>query len=274
MFTMYIESTMSATEILKKLETPETGAQSSIADVLDAKMAHYEKNAIMAGDVRVPVLAPDDKLHLSTSGRSRKNNDSLRKSHHRAQAAVQNLNYEMFSGDYSDTTFSSAQAALIDIWRLIMIDRTLFNNNVPKLVVVAFAEECVARGLIKLPNWAPDFFQNITAYTSCEFRGPGRGFINPDQEQKAAGGRTEKAMTSYTQEAASQGQDFETNIDSIAAEQEYARERGVVLPTMPEYHAMRKGPAAATSADPEDDAQEDPEQGNPKPKPTKEEDEE
>lgn len=253
MLAIYIKSSSDASEILNKLQTAGTGSDElgELVSDLDVKMKFYEENSIVGGDVRLPVLPDGDSIEMSTSARSRKDTTEMVRSLNREQAIVNNLTYEMFTGDYSNTTFSSARTAIIDIWRMIMIDRILFCRNVPKLMYIAWLEEVMAREMIELPEWAPDFFDNIYAYSVCEFRGPGMGWVDPDKDQRAAGGRIGQGLSSYTSEASSQGSDFESNIASIAREHEIARAAGVILPTMPEFIEMTNKAGNSSENEPE-----------------------
>lgn len=246
---IFIESPGTTEEILAKLTsmTP-SGSGNELAGLMDRRFSYYEENAIIADGVRLPVLPPGDKISMETASRAQNDTQSFRSAFLRSMAVQLNLTYEQFSGDYSDTTFSSARAAIIDVWRLIMVDRILFTQHVAYPVFVGFMEELFVRadelGLTWPTTW-PDFYDNMTAYTQCEFRGPGMGWVDPEKDVNAAGKRQEQALSSPTSEAALQGQDFRDNVDQIARDHAYARSKGVAVPGMVEYAALSAPPPPA-----------------------------
>jgi lambda family phage portal protein len=239
---VFIESESTSKEILEKLQTgAPTGAKNIIAELWDKRFDFYDDAELAADGARIPVLPPGDKIHMEATNRAADNVKDFRSAFMRGFAAQLNLSYEMFSGDYSETTFSSARAALIDIWRLITADRILFTQHVAYQVFVAFLEECFVRadelGIVWPAGWPP-FYDNMTAYSQCEFRGPGMGWVQPEQEVNAAGKRVVGGLSSPTSESSQQGQDFRDNIDQTARDFAYARSKKVYLPGMPEFVAM------------------------------------
>lgn len=246
MLSVFVESESTSTEMLAKLTaaTP-SGSANILAELWDKRFDFYEEEELAANGSRIPVLPPGDKIHMETANRAAADVKDFRSAFMRGFAAQLNLSYEMFSGDYSETTFSSARAALIDIWRLITADRILFTQHVAYPVFVGFLEECFVRADelgIDWPAAWPDFYENMTAYSQCEFRGPGMGWVQPEQDAKASALRQEQALTSPTFEAAQQGQDFRDNVDQIERDHNYARSKGVIVPGMKEYAAHKAPP--------------------------------
>lgn len=242
---VFVESESTSAEMLQKLTTAApAGGSNVLADLWDKRFEFYEEQELTANGARIPVLPPGDKIHMESANRAADSTKDFRSAFMRGFAAQLNLSYEMFSGDYSETTFSSARAALIDIWRLTTADRILFTQHVPYPVFVAVLEEFYVRQDELGIDWpdGPDFYENMTAWSQCEFRGPGMGWVQPEQDAKAAGLRQEQALTSPTFEAAQQGQDFRDNVDAIARDHAYARSKGVIVPGMKEYAAFKDPP--------------------------------
>jgi lambda family phage portal protein len=254
---VYIESPGTTAEMIQKLTagTP-SGASDPLSNFFDKRFDYYENedNSLTADGVRIPVLPPGDKISMEAVNRAADDPTDFRSSFLRVLAAQLNLTYEQFSGDYSKTTFSSARAAIIDIWRLVTLDRIFFTQHVAYPIFAAWLEECYVRADelgIDWPSTWPDFHENMAAFTQCEFRGPGMGWVDPQKDVTAAGLRVEQGLTSPTFEASQQGQDFRDNVDQTARDYAYARSKGVAIPGMPEYTAMQNPvPPADPNADP------------------------
>lgn len=236
---IFIESPATSEEMLQKLtaKTPD-GSSNPLLDLWDKRFGLYDELALTADDVRIPVLAPGDKITMSSSGQAAQDDSSLRSAWIRGMARQTHLTYEQFSGDYSETTFSSARAAIIDSWRLVTVDRILFTQHVPLQCFAGFLEELWVRGDEIGFDWPasfPDFYDNVEAYCQADFRGPGMGWVDPEKDVNAAGKRVDQALTSPTRESAMQGEDFRDTIDQIARDRAYAKRKGVPLPGTPEY---------------------------------------
>lgn len=254
---VFIESESTSKEMLEKLTTAAPASGKSILEVLwDKRFDYYEDNEIVADGARIPVLPPGDKIHMEVANRAADNVKDFRSAFMRGFAAQLNLSYEMFSGDYSETTFSSARAALIDIWRMITADRILFTQHVAYPIFVGFLEELWVRqdelGIV-WPD-GPDFYDAMTAWSQCEFRGPGMGWVDPLKDATAAKERMGLALDSPTSNAAAQGSSFTDTVDQMSRDFAYARSKDVLLPGMPEYHAMlRPAPPEGEGDDGGDD---------------------
>jgi lambda family phage portal protein len=207
---VFIESPGTTAEMLQKLTagTP-SGASDPLSNLFDKRFDYYEDNSITADGVRIPVLPPGDKITMSAVNRAADDTGDFRAAFLRVLASQLHLTYEQFSGDYSATTFSSARAAIIDIWRLVMLDRIFFTQHVAYPVFAAWLEECYVRADelgIDWPDAWPDFHENMAAFTQCEFRGPGMGWVDPQKDVTAAGLRVEQGLTSPTGSDAGSGQ--------------------------------------------------------------------
>lgn len=244
LLSIFVESEDIPADVLQRLSTQApTGTVSAFGEMLDRRMDFYEENQLVADGVRIPVLPPGDKIQMTQTSRASIDSKDFRNAFIRQMAAELNLTYEQFSGDYSETTFSSARAALIDIWRMISVDRVLFTQHVAYPIFAAFVEEMWVRGDeigFAWPAAWPDFYDNMTAYTQCEFRGPGMGWVDPYKDAQGAESRQKQGLTSPTFEAAVQGQDFRDNIDQISRDHAYARRKGVAIPGMPEFAELQR----------------------------------
>ncbi|MBI5135783.1 MAG: phage portal protein [Nitrospirae bacterium] len=143
-------------------------------------------------------------------------------------AAGLNFPYELLVKDFSQTTYSSARAALMEAWRFFQGRRRWLSVYWASPVYALWLEEAVSRGLVE----APDFYANRAAYCRARWIGPGRGWIDPVKEAQAAALRIKLGISTWQQECAEQGLDWEEVFEQLAVERQKAEELGLPLPDM------------------------------------------
>ena len=251
---IFVESDSTAADVLAKLQAAPTKGGSGTSDLLemwDKRFDFYNTQDLQANGSRIPVLPPGDKIHMQTANRAADSTKDFRMAFHRAFASELNLNYEMFSSDYSEGSFAKARQSLIDLWRIVTCDRILFTSHVARQIYVGFFEELYLTGYLPMLNGMPDFWDNISAYTGCEFIGPAMGWVDPNKDIEATNKRVASGMGNIRAEAFNQGEDIYRNIDDMAAVHQYAESQGVLLPTMiaaMEAETARKAAMTATTA--------------------------
>lgn len=144
----------------------------------------------------------------------------------RIMSAGLHLPYELLVKDWSKTNYSSARAALLDAWRYFMGRRFLMADQWYGPAYCLFLEEMVNRGKIE----APDYYDNLAAYTRALWVGPGRGWVDPLKEAAAAEKRLHTGISTLQQECAEQGLDWEDVLEQQAREQQKRRELGLPAP--------------------------------------------
>lgn len=203
-------------------------AGSDGADVL-GRFGFYNKLKLRIGPQRIPVLPLEDEIIISAADRSTGDPSKFRNGFMRDFASAMNTTAESLSLDYSQVNYSSARAALVDIWRGIVAERSLFCSSVPSLILDAVIEECVVKGWLPLPEGKPSFNQEREAYTRCVWTGPAMGWVDPLKEASAAVMRTNPAgpLSTLTREAAAQGMSFDEIVDERAREEETLKAAGL-----------------------------------------------
>jgi lambda family phage portal protein len=172
------------------------------------RVAYHETADIRLGGENVVKLAPGEKIIVNRAERPSGNFAAFEGAVLRSIAAPLGLTYEQMSRDWSQVNYSSARAALIEVWRGFTAERELFTQHVLTPLYCAWLEEAVARGYVEVPGGAMNFYRYRTALTSCDWVGPGRGWVDPKKEAEASALRTSQYLTSPSQEAAEQGVDF------------------------------------------------------------------
>jgi lambda family phage portal protein len=196
-----------------------------------AKWGFYDKLKLRIGPQRIPVLPDGDEITITAADRSAGDPTKFRSGYLRDFAsAIGSITGEALSLDYSDVNYSSARAALIDIWRGVVVERSMFNNAVAALCVDAVLEECIVKGWLTLPPGAPGFYEEREAWTRCTFTGPAMGWVDPKKEAEAAQLRVDPArpLSTLTQETASQGRSFEDVAEERAREQDTLLSLGLI----------------------------------------------
>jgi len=136
-----------------------------------------------------------------------------------------NIPYELLMKDFSNVNYSSARAALLEAWRFFMSKRRWLSDYWATPVFSLWLEEVVERGLIDLPG----FRDNKTSYCRARWIGAGRGWVDPVKEVKAAQMRIEMGVSTYEDECAEQGKDWEEVFEQRSRENIYADTLGLKL---------------------------------------------
>lgn len=141
------------------------------------------------------------------------------------------VSYEQLSNDWSKTNYSSARAALLEVWRSYYKERETFAQGFCSQIYALILEEMIDRGTVQLPENAPDFYSYKTAYCKAKWIGPARGWVDPLKEADAAQRRLEIGVSTLEDEAAEQGKDWEEIADQRKREQDKMAELGLTPPS-------------------------------------------
>lgn len=185
---------------------------------LDQRAGFYEKSRRVMEDARFLTLFPSDKLDLNTQPRQTAGLPAFQTAFLQAFAATLGISYEQLSMDWSRTNYSSARAALNEVWRSVMRLRAILVFSFAMPVYAAWLEEALDAGEIEAPRGTPSFYEAPAAWLRSEWIGPGRGYIDPVKEAQAAKLRIDARISTLEREAAEQGGDWELNLEQIARE--------------------------------------------------------
>ena len=195
----------------------EAGASS--VSWLGDRSEFYDKNSVKVGGARIQGLFPGDEIGMVQTARPAAQFADFESAVLRQVASGLGISYEQLASDWSKTNYSSARAALIEIWRGWTVRRIAFAQGFCQPFFMAWLEEQVLDGHIKLPNNAPDFRENWMAYSRAKWVGPGRGFVDPVKEVQAAALRVAMGLSTLADEAAElTGSDWGDNLDQIKDE--------------------------------------------------------
>jgi lambda family phage portal protein len=197
------------------------------ASFADKRMDHWEKNPAMLNGVRIPVMPVGDEIEINGSTRQTTGFPKFQSAFLQSIAAALGISYEQLSMDWSMVNYSSARAALNEVWRHILTMFSAFAEQVADPIRYAVVEEAFDRGYVTLPKGLPDFWEKPGAYLKGRWIGPGRGYVDPVKEAQGASLRMGSMISTLEAECADQGRDFEETLDQIALEEEMLKARGL-----------------------------------------------
>ena len=136
----------------------------------------------------------------------------------RAMAAAQGIPYESLTKDFSQTNYSSMRAALNEAWKVYSYYRQWLARSYCQPIYEMVMEEAWLRGLITLPDGAPDFYDARALWCNADWIGPARGFIDPVKEVSATVLALENRLMTYSEAWAQRGGDFEEGMAKLLME--------------------------------------------------------
>lgn len=215
----------------------------------DTRLDWHEKAPMSLPGVKVNFLAPGEEVKLTNPNHPNSVFDSFERTVLRNIATAIGVSYEQLSMDWSQVNYSSARAALVEIWRGFTARKDNFAAQFAQPIYAAWLEEAIDRGDVKLPKGAPSFYEAKTAYCAGKWVGPPRGWVDPQKEALAALTRMDGGLSTLEDECAEQGKDW---VDVLAqqAREHKERERLGLPPLIPQQAAKQ---LAAIPAEPGDD---------------------
>lgn len=164
---------------------------------------------------------PGDKPHIIESKNPPPAFDAFVKRVARGIAASTGQPYEVVARDFSETNYSSARAALLEVWKLYRRYHAWFVRSYCQSIWEMVLEEAWLRGMLAVPASAPDYWAARHLWCACAWTPPARGYVDPVKEVTANILALDNNLTTQADLAAEQGKDWEDIM------RQRARERGV-----------------------------------------------
>lgn len=197
------------------------------------------------GGGQVIQLKPGEKMSPYSPNRPGAQLESFVLAFTRELCAATNLPYELFTKDFSKSSYVGIRAGLAEAYRFFSGERYWFATGWNQPIYELIMEEAVNAGRID----APGFYQNIKAYCRAQWLGAGRGYTDRVKEVTASALAVKSRLSTLEIECAEQGLAWREVIDQIAIEEAYAEEKNVSLETDPAMVAA----ASAPQVDPAND---------------------
>lgn len=208
---------------------------------------------IGADGPRIPIFHPGTKLNFKALSDAGPLGDKFEMSILRKIAAVLGISYEEFAHDYSNTTYSSARAALAQTWRSHKALKRRVCDMIANAIYLAFLEEAVQRGMLSsMPRHAKGAWlmergnARLYAIGHAEWIGANRGQIDERRETQAALMRIEAGLSTQEDEAAALGRDWRSINRQRKREMMDRESKGVPIAGDPSAPVGGQGGASAT----------------------------
>jgi lambda family phage portal protein len=221
----------------------------------EARTKFHKDRKLTLGGVRIPILFPGEKIGIQGAARPAAQFAAFEAAALRNIAAGTGQSYEQLSGNWSEINYSSARAALLEIWKTMSKRRGEFDQRFATPIYIGFLEEVMESGAITLPAGAPSFQEARAAYARCRWIGPGRGWVDPLKEKQSAVMGIAAGLSTLEMECAEQGLDYE-EIQAQLAREIKNMPKGVLHPAQIDF-AKIVGGQGSSSGTGKADAQEE-----------------
>lgn len=151
----------------------------------DTLVNYRSQNKLAVPGVTVRHMLPGEKVNALSKQRPGGNYPAFQATILRKIAAATGISYEQLSQDWSSINYSSARTLLNEIWRSLLHDRELFTQMFCTPIYLAWLEEAILLGEVKMPGGWPAFYRWRAEISQAEWMGPGRGSIDPKKESDA-----------------------------------------------------------------------------------------
>lgn len=205
----------------------------------DMRKAFHTDKRLTFGGVQVSTTFPGEQLKLLSPQHPNANYADFESAVLRKAAAGIGTSYEQLSRDWSKTNYSSARAALIEVWRGYVARRERFTQGFCTPFFGCWLEEDISLGAYDdlLVGDLPSFGEAKAAWLRCKWIGPGRGWVDPTKEAEALGMRLGYQVGTLEDESAEQGRDWQEDQDQLAREMRRRQQLGLPDPVYPQRAA-------------------------------------
>lgn len=210
--TAFIESPFDHEQLADSLEGGE------LTDYQKARLEAYGKNPMKMPGAQMGFLFPGEKVNMTAANHPNAVFESFVRAALRNVASAMGMTYEQLTMDWSQVNYSSARAALLEVWRGLTARKGNFAAQYVGPFYAAWLEEAIDKGRVKLPKGAPPFADRRAAYCRADWIGPGRGWVDPQREADAAVTRIDGGLSTLQRECNEQGLDWKRVLQQQARE--------------------------------------------------------
>ena len=238
-FAATIESEIPTSHLFEQFGSGNIGESSlNYAKAFLSGVAQYSDSSrnIQLDGVKIPHLFPGTKLNLNSLATPGGVGTNFEQSFLRYLAGALNISYEELSRDYSQTTYSSARAALNQTTVNMRARKTFVADALANRIFRCWFEEAVNANQIASmqSQLVPNMYDPLMMESFCRagWIGAGRAQIDELKETQAAILRIKMGLSTYETEVARFGQDFRRVFQQRAREKNLMEELGILPPEM------------------------------------------
>ena len=186
------------------------GANGQRLDTVEPGMTHY--------------LDPNEDISLVSPELKGTDLDQFVQVFVRQMGAAIGLPYELITKDFTKTTWHSARASLLETWRFFRLYQAWFAGCYLQPMWEAVQLEAWSRGLLPPVDLIGP---NRADWLRTRWVPPGRGYIDPVREITASLDAIKGGLSTYSDELAQQGKDWEEIMEQQQREAEKRKDLGL-----------------------------------------------
>lgn len=207
------------------------GEESNLGYYQAGRSAFHDERKLLLQGARIPTLYPGEKFGTINPTRPNSNFEAFEGAILRNIASGMGITAQQLSQNWSDVNYSSARAAMIEMWLTMERRRASFASGFFHPIYLAWLEESMDSDDYPLPAGAPEFMEARAAYGKARWIGPAKGWVDPVAEKEGVWLGLEMGLSNLEDEAADQNVDWEENLDQLAVEKEAFAKRGLERPS-------------------------------------------
>jgi lambda family phage portal protein len=175
---------------------------------LEKQIAFRRENRVSMTGVRMIHGLPGEKFNWKQPARPAGNYPAFKGAGQHDMAAGLGLSYPQLSEDWASINYSSARTLLNEKYRGFDSMGEEFCDQVSSPIYIAWLEEAVAIGTVKMPGGAARFYERRSLIGFASWLRPGRGKVDPLKEENASDVAVNAGRSNNAIECANNGLDI------------------------------------------------------------------
>lgn len=202
----FVESPYPASDVASAMAP--SGSAGGAGWSLEKQIAFRKENKVNLRGVRMLMGLPGEKFNWKQPARPAGNYPAFKGAGQHDMAAGLGLSYPQLSESWADINFSSARAMLNEKYRGFDSMGEEFCDQVCLQIYMAWLEEAIAIGTVKMPGGAARFYDRRPLIGFASWLRPGRGKVDPLKEGQASDLEVHAGRSNNAIECANNGMDL------------------------------------------------------------------
>ncbi|HEV2365410.1 MAG TPA: phage portal protein [Caulobacteraceae bacterium] len=226
-FGVYVTSPYDTDMVRQALEGDDEDVAAGLSWYQDLRQDFHASQNLTINETKLATLAPGEKIETVQVARPNSAFSPFTHEMLRGFAAVLGMSSEQVHNDYSEASWSSARAGIVEAEKTFVRRTGEFAVNTASPMYAGWLQEVWDAGELPMPlnaHRAPDWREGRTAYARCRWLGAARGWVDPVAERQGVVLGLDACLSTLEQEAAKQGGDWEENLNQRALERRRMKE--------------------------------------------------